>query len=55
MKAWEEVPSVLKTLREKGYKLGVVTNCSRVLGMKAAQCVGLDADFDVVVTAEGSG
>jgi len=55
LKAWEEVPDVLKQLREKQYKLGVVTNCSRALGRRAAKCVGEDMDFDVVVTAEDSG
>lgn len=52
LKAWEEVPGVLEKLREKGYKLGVVTNCSRELGRRAAECVGVG--FEVVVTAEES-
>jgi 2-haloacid dehalogenase len=55
LKAWGEVPGVLKKLRDKGYKLGVVTNCSRALGRRAAECVGADAGFDVVITAEDSG
>jgi 2-haloacid dehalogenase len=52
LKPWPEVEGVLKRLREKGYKLGVVTNCSRELGPRAAAKAGT---FDVVLTAEEIG
>lgn len=55
LKAWEEVPIVLKKLRERGSRLGVVTNCSREMGRRAAECVGVGVEFDIVVTAEESG
>ncbi|KZV71711.1 2-deoxyglucose-6-phosphate phosphatase [Peniophora sp. CONT] len=50
---WPETSAVLKALRAKGYKLGVVTNCSIELGRRAAALCGVE--FDVVVTAEESG
>ncbi|KAI0550340.1 putative 2-deoxyglucose-6-phosphate phosphatase [Xylaria curta] len=61
--AWPEVGGVLRSLREKGYKLAVVTNCSRHLGHLAARGVEKFASegseggfaFDAVVTAEESG
>ncbi|KAI1813616.1 HAD-like protein [Poronia punctata] len=59
---WPEVGNVLPQLRERGYKLGVVTNCSKHLGNLAAQGVersasrdGAAFSFDAVVTAEESG
>jgi 2-haloacid dehalogenase len=48
---WEEAPRVLESL--KGFKLGVVTNCSERLGRVAADRLGVP--FDVVVTAERAG
>ena len=53
LEPWPEVRNVLEKLRGKGYKLGVVTNCSRELGSKAADRVG--TEFDAVVTAEEAG
>jgi 2-haloalkanoic acid dehalogenase type II len=53
LKPWREVGEVLGTLRRDGLRLGVVTNCSEVLGMTAVGCAGID--FDVVVTAERAG
>lgn len=53
LEPWPEVRDVLKKLRAKGYKLGVVTNCSEELGRKAAERVGIK--FDAVVTAEEAG
>lgn len=53
LKPWDEVPAVLAKLKEKGYKLGVITNCSRELGHRAAKRVGVE--FDVVLTAEEVG
>ena len=44
---------MLGTLRREGLRLGVVTNCSEVLGATAVACTGID--FDVVVTAERAG
>lgn len=52
LKPWPEVEDVLKKLRAKGYKLGVVTNCSTELGKRAAKLVGI---WDAVVTAEEIG
>ncbi|RFU75946.1 haloacid dehalogenase, type ii [Trichoderma arundinaceum] len=52
LQPWPEVAQVLEQLKLKGYKLGVVTNCSQRLGTIAADIVG---NFDSVVTAEESG
>ncbi|KAL2005098.1 hypothetical protein VTN00DRAFT_2948 [Thermoascus crustaceus] len=54
LQPWPEAVEVLKTLRNRGYGLGVVTNCSADLGRRAiARCGGVR--FDAVVTAEESG
>ncbi|KAI1357395.1 putative 2-deoxyglucose-6-phosphate phosphatase [Xylaria arbuscula] len=62
--AWPEARIVLRTLRKKGYKLGVITNCSKSLGHLAARGVEKSASdsgggegfrFDAVITAEESG
>lgn len=57
--AWPEVARVLAELRGKGYKLGVVTNCSAELGRAAVRraegSVGGGFAFDAAVTAEESG
>ncbi|KAI1295937.1 putative 2-deoxyglucose-6-phosphate phosphatase [Xylaria venustula] len=61
--AWPEVGEVLRALRKKGYKLAVVTNCSKRLGHLAVSSVersATDGDgesfkFDAVITAEESG
>lgn len=59
LQAWPEVARVLAELRGKGYKLGVVTNCSAELGRaavrRAEECVGGGFQFDAAVTAEESG
>ena len=62
LKPWPEVAGVLGSLKEKGYKLGVVTNCSKRLGHLAAHRAGRDRSvesgegvFDAVITAEESG
>ncbi|KAJ5116912.1 hypothetical protein N7456_001260 [Penicillium angulare] len=52
LQPWPEVPGVLEELRLKGYKLGVVTNCSQYLGRIASSRAGR---FDAIVTAEESG
>ncbi len=49
---WDDAAGFLAAL-EGRCKLGVVTNCSRALGERAARRVG--TVFDVVVTAEGAG
>jgi 2-haloacid dehalogenase len=50
---WPEVPSVLRGLRARGVRIGVVTNCSTELGQRAAaRC---PVPFDAVVTAEQAG
>ena len=53
LKPWPEVPGVLARLRAKGFRLGVVTNCSTELGRLAATRCGIS--FDAVVTAEEVG
>lgn len=50
IKPWPEVPRVLRKLRERGYVLGVITNCSKNLGHRAAK--RCDVPFDAVLTAE---
>ncbi|KAJ6160392.1 2-deoxyglucose-6-phosphate phosphatase [Penicillium chermesinum] len=53
LQPWPEVKAVLSELRDKGYKLGVVSNCSIGLGRRAlARC---ETDFDAFVTAEEVG
>ncbi|KAF3067608.1 hypothetical protein CFAM422_008669 [Trichoderma lentiforme] len=52
LQPWPEDAQVLEQLRLRGYKLGVVTNCSKRLGTIAADIVG---SFDSIVTAEESG
>jgi len=60
---WDEVPSVLQALRSQGYKLGVVTNCSKenghiaINGVEKKASAGYDQPFtfDVAITAEESG
>ncbi|KAI0469219.1 putative 2-deoxyglucose-6-phosphate phosphatase [Xylaria cf. heliscus] len=61
--AWPEVGDVLRSLRKEGYKLAVVTNCSKHLGHLAARGVEKSASegsegrfaFDAVITAEETG
>jgi 2-haloacid dehalogenase len=53
LQPWPEVPQILKDLQAKGYKLGVITNCSQELGNRAAKRCGID--FDIVLTAEDVG
>ncbi|OTA54806.1 HAD-like protein [Hypoxylon sp. EC38] len=63
LQTWPETGQVLRKLRGLGYKLGVVTNCSKDLGHLAAheveKCVreggAEDFTFDAVITAEESG
>jgi 2-haloacid dehalogenase len=47
---WPEVPGVLAGLRARGFRLGVLSNCSTELGRRAAAGCGIS--FDAVVTAE---
>jgi 2-haloalkanoic acid dehalogenase type II len=53
LQAWPEVGDVLRELRHRDVRIGVVTNCSEELGTLAAACVGVP--FDVVMTAERAG
>ncbi|KAH8659987.1 HAD-like domain-containing protein [Xylariales sp. PMI_506] len=39
LQAWPEAATVLRALRENGYRLGVSTNCSKRLGHLAARAV----------------
>lgn len=52
LKPWPEAPAVLQQLAQR-VPLGVVTNCSEVMGKQAANCVG--APFKTIITAEGAG
>jgi 2-haloacid dehalogenase len=52
LRPWPEAPGVLRRLGERA-RIGVVTNCSEELGLRAARRVGVD--FDTVVTAEAAG
>lgn len=63
LEAWPEAARVLPLLKDRGCKLGVVTNCSRESGRtairRAEECVargsGRDFVFDETMTAEESG
>ena len=55
LQAWPEAEQVLRTLKSKGYKLGVVTNCSKYLGHLASQRAGGEDVFNAVMTAEEGG
>jgi 2-haloalkanoic acid dehalogenase type II len=55
LQPWPEDAKVLQRLKDKGYKLGVVTNCSKTLGHLAASRPGNADTFDAVTTAEESG
>ncbi|KAH6887061.1 HAD-like domain-containing protein [Thelonectria olida] len=63
LEPWPEVASILQTLKSRGYKLGVVTNCSKHLGHIAVRQVEEPAGagtkkpfaFDAAITAEESG
>ena len=50
--AWDGARELLAALRPHS-RLGVVTNCSRALGHRAAALLGVD--WDVVVTSEEAG
>ncbi len=49
---WPEAPAVVRALSER-VPVGVVTNCSRAMGRRAAALLGIG--FDVIVTAEDAG
>ncbi|KOC12178.1 2-deoxyglucose-6-phosphate phosphatase [Aspergillus flavus AF70] len=53
MRPWPETKQVLLQLKEKGYRLGVVSNCSAELGRRAVALCGVE--FDAFVTAEEAG
>ncbi|KAE8350317.1 HAD-like domain-containing protein [Aspergillus coremiiformis] len=53
MRPWPETRDVLRQLKEKGYRLGVVSNCSHELGRQAVALCGVE--FDAFVTAEEAG
>lgn len=60
IKPWPEVPGVLANFKGRGIRMGVVTNCSNELGLRAVRncemaVQGGDFKFDAVVTAEESG
>ncbi|NPA47099.1 MAG: HAD-IIIA family hydrolase [Thermococci archaeon] len=51
---YREVPQVLKTLKDRGYKLGVITSGPAYQRLKL-KLTGLERYFDVVVTREDAG
>lgn len=53
LRPWPDVLPVLSRLSGAGLRLGVVTNCSRRLGLIAAKQIGIE--FAAVVTAEDAG
>ncbi|KAB8074919.1 HAD-like domain-containing protein [Aspergillus leporis] len=53
LRPWPEAQKVLLQLKEKGYCLASVTNCSRDLGRRAGAVCGVE--FDAFVTAEEVG
>ncbi|KAF7982459.1 hypothetical protein HWV62_28617 [Athelia sp. TMB] len=53
LEPWPEAPGVLRALKEKGYMLGVITNCSVELGKTASRRCGIV--WDCVLTAEEVG
>lgn len=53
LRPWPGVAEVLRAVQARGLPVGVVTNCSVVLGDKAVAGVGVD--FDAVTIAETSG
>lgn len=53
LQPWPEAPQVLHDLTARGVPLGVVTNCSTMLGRQAADRVGVS--FAAVVTSEDTG
>lgn len=53
LQPWPEVPRVLGGLSARGIRLGVVTNCSTLLGRQAADRVGVP--FSIVATSEETG
>jgi 2-haloacid dehalogenase len=52
LQPWDDAPALLRDLAP-AYRLGVVTNCSELLGRRAA--AKLQAPFQCVVTAERAG
>ncbi|KAI9933513.1 hypothetical protein ASPWEDRAFT_53282 [Aspergillus wentii DTO 134E9] len=53
LQPWPEVTDVLHRLKARGYRVGVVSNCSRDLGYQAVARCG--ASFDAIVMAEDAG
>ncbi|WP_447931611.1 HAD family hydrolase [Sphingopyxis fribergensis] len=53
LQPWPEAPQLLTGLRARGIALGVITNCSKLLGRQAAERVGVP--FSVVLTSEETG
>ncbi|MGQ2933020.1 MAG: HAD family hydrolase [Sphingopyxis sp.] len=53
LQPWPEAPPLLADLSARGIALGVITNCSAVLGRQAAERVGVP--FSVVLTSEETG
>jgi 2-haloacid dehalogenase len=53
LRAWPDVVPVLSRLSAAGLRIGIVTNCSRRLGVLAAKQIGIE--FGCIVTAEDAG
>lgn len=50
--AFEEVPRTLRTLKERGARLAILSNGSREMLSRAARSAGIDSFFDAVLSAE---
>ncbi len=53
LRPWTEAPRLLRDLSANGIPLAVVTNCSSILGRRAAERVGVP--FEAVITSEETG
>ncbi|MDR3435279.1 HAD-IA family hydrolase [Telmatospirillum sp.] len=53
LQPWPDVVPILSRLSAAGLPLGIVTNCSRRLGLIAARQIGIE--FDPIITAEEAG
>jgi 2-haloacid dehalogenase len=52
---FEEVPSTLRALRDRGARLAILSNGSRDMLARAVRSAGLDDVFDIVFSAEDCG
>ncbi len=55
MQAYPGVKTTLKTLKKRGYKIGIVTDAPRLKAYIRLDLIGITDLFDVIVTAEDVG